>query len=392
MTGRLFLPSFFDLIFNGYDLMTLRSRQFRDSKKLQLCLVSDSAHVTPGQAGDHVSRIQYALMRLLVSDLPPNEIHQQLYGPKTADAVLRYKRALNIINRSYETQADNIVGRMTIKSLDDNMGILEGGFGPIRQPRLMLFDPPSPQNPPGSRGSFAFMAVNAVVEQTGGDTSGFEPPLSVLPDDLQQAIRRSNAAKTPGDLRLFPFIRNDLGPQSDKDLSKGFADNPNELAALGHVYARMKPFDIFQTVKEIFNVFSGAASGFFCEPFNYTTLTAWMMHLTLDPKASGPLRDSPFCRDTFNVHGPRDCFREIVRSGAGLHICITQPSSRGQEHCDFHIDHSQQGQVCFDGKCVPIINGQTWEHLSQVGPWLAKEAEKKVVDWGKKLIVPSPLF
>jgi hypothetical protein len=44
-----------------------------------------------------------------------------LYGPSTALCVLVYERKRQIINRSYQTQADNIVGRMTIASLDQGM-------------------------------------------------------------------------------------------------------------------------------------------------------------------------------------------------------------------------------------------------------------------------------
>ena len=42
----------------------LRSQHFRDNKRLQSCLVSDPAHVTQGQSGEHVELIQFALMRL----------------------------------------------------------------------------------------------------------------------------------------------------------------------------------------------------------------------------------------------------------------------------------------------------------------------------------------
>ena len=94
-----------------------------------------------------------------------------------------------------------------------------------------------------------------------------------------------------------------------------------------------------------------------------------------------PLVDSKFCRDAFNVHGPRDSFREIVKQGPGLHICITQPAARTTTPCDLHLDQVQQGQVCSRGFCIPIINGQTIEHLRTVAPWLAEEAKK----WSPKL-------
>jgi hypothetical protein len=355
--------------------------------------MSDAAHVTPGQTGEYVSRIQYALLRLLVSDLPEGETDRQFYGPQTAEAVLKYKRSLGIINTRYQTRADNIVGRMTIKSLDDNMWALEGGYGPPRRAALSLVHPQPPKATGAVRSSFA-SAPKLPSLATTGRASGFEGPLAVLPDDLQEAIRRSNSNKTPDDLRLYPFIRNDLGPQSDKDLSQGFLDWPDELGILASVYARMRRFDIFQTVKEIFNTYRGPGSkGFYCEPFNYTTLATWMSHWTWDPKASGPVRDSAFCRDAYNVHGERDCFREIVAVGPGLHICITQPAKRGVEHCDFHIDEDQQGQVCFDGWCVPIADARTAKHLWEVGPYLLQLPLKKIVDWNKDYRRPSePLY
>ena len=45
----------------------------------------------------------------------------QTYGPSTAAAVLSYKTKRQIINRSYQTTPDSIVGKMTIASLDAEM-------------------------------------------------------------------------------------------------------------------------------------------------------------------------------------------------------------------------------------------------------------------------------
>lgn len=62
--------------------------------------------------GEHVRRIQLALIQLDSAAIAPDGV----YGPATA-----YKRKRNIVNRSYQTQADNIVGKMTIMSLDKEM-------------------------------------------------------------------------------------------------------------------------------------------------------------------------------------------------------------------------------------------------------------------------------
>ena len=101
--------------------MSLQSRLFRDSSRLQQCLVSDPAHVLSGDRGDHVALIQTALQTLDQADISGAELGQQLYGPSTAAAVLRYKQRRNIINFSYQTRADDIVGKMTIQSLDTEL-------------------------------------------------------------------------------------------------------------------------------------------------------------------------------------------------------------------------------------------------------------------------------
>jgi hypothetical protein len=101
--------------------MPLRSELFRNDTKLEACAVSHPAHITLGAAGLHVSKIQTALVRLTPAVLDATEVEQQRYGSSTAAAVLRYKQERAIINRSYQTQADNIVGIMTIARLDSDM-------------------------------------------------------------------------------------------------------------------------------------------------------------------------------------------------------------------------------------------------------------------------------
>jgi hypothetical protein len=101
--------------------MPLISRFFRGDTKLEACLVSDPAHVTEGAAGEHVSKIQTALFVLDGAKIDQGELYAKHYGRSTAAAVLSYKRKRNVINYSYQTQADNIVGKMTIAALDKGM-------------------------------------------------------------------------------------------------------------------------------------------------------------------------------------------------------------------------------------------------------------------------------
>jgi hypothetical protein len=105
--------------------MSLLSKAFRSDTKLQACLVSDAAHVLQGAVGDHVSKIQGALMVLDGVTIDREELVGKRYGPSTAAAVLAYKQKRRIINPAYQTQADDIVGKMTIARLDKEMLLFE---------------------------------------------------------------------------------------------------------------------------------------------------------------------------------------------------------------------------------------------------------------------------
>ena len=97
--------------------MALNSKLFRGDPQLEACAREDSAHVTRGARGAHVVKIQQALNILDNAGLTADGD----YGPATAGAVLRYKEKRNIVNRSIQSRADDIVGKMTIASLDDEM-------------------------------------------------------------------------------------------------------------------------------------------------------------------------------------------------------------------------------------------------------------------------------
>jgi hypothetical protein len=100
--------------------MALKSQLFRNDPKLEAAAVSDSAHIVPSSSGEHVRKLQAALVLLDGAPIAPDS-H---YGPATANAVLKYKQKRSI-NRSYQTKADDIVGKMTVASLDDELFALE---------------------------------------------------------------------------------------------------------------------------------------------------------------------------------------------------------------------------------------------------------------------------
>lgn len=101
--------------------MSLVSKFFRGDSKLEACSSKDAAHVVEGATGDHVRKIQMALFVLDGAKIKNAEVDAKRYGPSTAAAVLSYKGKRQIINYSYQTKADNIVGKMTIASLDKEM-------------------------------------------------------------------------------------------------------------------------------------------------------------------------------------------------------------------------------------------------------------------------------
>jgi peptidoglycan hydrolase-like protein with peptidoglycan-binding domain len=106
--------------------MALQSALFSDDAALQACLVNDRAHVGASAVGDHVTKIHSALVVIDNSPIDVAELRNGRYGPSTAAAVLAYKRKRQIVNHSYQTQADDIVGKMTIASLDREMLLIEG--------------------------------------------------------------------------------------------------------------------------------------------------------------------------------------------------------------------------------------------------------------------------
>jgi peptidoglycan hydrolase-like protein with peptidoglycan-binding domain len=121
--------------------MPLNSRTFAGDPALEACLVNDSAHLTIGVQGEHVAKVQSAIIFLDGLDIDPAELRAQLYGESTAAAVLRFKTARGIINRAYQQTPDKIVGKMTIKALDDELVLAENA--PVRVAPLQMCPRPN---------------------------------------------------------------------------------------------------------------------------------------------------------------------------------------------------------------------------------------------------------
>jgi hypothetical protein len=123
--------------------MPLESKLFKSDSALQNCLIDDNSHILLGATGEHVRKIQTALNQIDNAGIAPAELSAALYGQTTATAVLTYKKTRDIVNRSYQAQADNIVGKMTIAELDKDMlgietGVVAKAFATIPEARATI--------------------------------------------------------------------------------------------------------------------------------------------------------------------------------------------------------------------------------------------------------------
>ena len=135
--------------------MGLQSKFFRGDARLEAAAISDPAHITLGAKGPHVGKIQQALIELDDATLTVDLI----YGPATAAAVKAYKRARSIIDRRRQTQADDIVGIMTMNALDSEMLAAENAVtGPIQ------IKPVFPQSRPSSSSGHLLLAFQIDVD------------------------------------------------------------------------------------------------------------------------------------------------------------------------------------------------------------------------------------
>ncbi len=169
--------------------MSLRSALFKDDPKLQACLLHDAAHVTLGAVGDHVGKLQTALRLVDSLAIESHELFATKYGPSTAAAVLAFKKARHIINFSYQTQADGIVGKMTIAALDSEMLELERPIISAVQSIQQFID----------AGRLAFLNPSEDVRSVG-------PALQPGLDSLQRSLGRFL-----GDVGLADISRADQG-------------------------------------------------------------------------------------------------------------------------------------------------------------------------------------
>ena len=94
---------------------------------LEKCLQSNAGHITIGASGCHVQHIQLALKCLAptaAANISRGEIAARTYGKTTAAAVLSYKTTHGIVNPTYQSAPDSIVGKITIFHIDASLAAI----------------------------------------------------------------------------------------------------------------------------------------------------------------------------------------------------------------------------------------------------------------------------
>jgi hypothetical protein len=196
--------------------------------RLESCLRSDPAHIMPksrgGQDGPHVEAVQKALRKINAALPPELKIGDVtdaagVYGPSTANVVRKYKE-LNAIQRTGQP-LDEIVGRMTISAMDDELKNLRFPPGPFPRPPT----PPSPVPPEPNILPVAFCRQNPKIVLDGTTAVNRSPPMqpaewvgkTQATFDIICANRLGNQIVQAVKEQVFirPYLKNDANALSD---------------------------------------------------------------------------------------------------------------------------------------------------------------------------------
>jgi hypothetical protein len=187
-------------------------------------------------------------------------------------------------------------------------------------------------------------------------------PYDSLPADLQETLIRSHVEYEKGwkGLSLADYLkmRNDDGIL---DVIKAVYNRCSVLPGLwGHI-------------DSIVGGWTYAGGNEISQGFNFNCAKP-------DPLLNLLKVSGSFCQDGVNCHGPRDTFRELIKSGPGLHVCVVQTDSRGTHKHDIHIDKYQT--VCTrkeDGFCdYKYLDKNMANHMKDVVPWWIGERLKEL--------------
>jgi len=181
----------------------LTSTEFAGDPKLEACAVSDPAHVTPGSVGNHVGKIQNALIKVDGAAISETERAERRYGASTTQAVVNFKQRRNILN--YAGKIDNIVGKKTIRALDEGLR----GASPRPAPKPPGPPPkPIPWNTlpiPGWGGAPGPPMLPAILTRATGDVEVRVPGASTVKGAPGMALPKNTVVNTlaDGDAEVF---------------------------------------------------------------------------------------------------------------------------------------------------------------------------------------------
>jgi hypothetical protein len=197
--------------------------------RLLSCLRSDPHHILPkyrgGSDGKEVEAIQQALKKINAtwpSEMKMPEITDKAgeYGPTTVAAVRKYKE-VNAIQRTGQP-LDDIVGRMTISRLDDELKNLR--LRPVPPPKPPT-PPPGPLPPEPVNRPFAFCRQNTKIFIDGADAMKRSPPmnpvdyvnstLATFDTICSNALGKQIVTSVRQDVIVKPFLGNVPNAQSD---------------------------------------------------------------------------------------------------------------------------------------------------------------------------------
>jgi len=154
-----------------------------------------------------------------------------------------------------------------------------------------------------------------------GNDENFPPPYDALPDPLKQTILRTYREKTT-DNSYFGWELGFKGVNSKStiaDLLKSL-DSNGHLGVIKEVYNRCLILpSLWPQIRDILGIWTYEAGAQVSQGFNFTC-DAPDMALKLMRSTNLFCEDDP----TTAVHGPRDCFRELIKAGPGLHVCIVR--------------------------------------------------------------------
>jgi hypothetical protein len=224
----------------------------------------------------------------------------------------------------------------------------------------------------------------------------FPPPYDSLPDGLKTVILTTYQEDTV-DNDNFAWELG-FGHKKEKielslpQLLDRMRDH-GRLDVLKAVHSRCSVLPgLWSCIRTITGIWTYPEGGEISQGFNFTCANADRLKDLMESSVRVPngricapgQSPAKFCRDdpTYTAHDDRDCYRELIKSGPGLHVCVTRKPSRPRLLHDIHIDKWQE--VCsptVSGECsYDYVNMNSLRHKKDAAPWWLKHQLKRIFE------------